>query len=94
MKAKKKFKCKRCSACCLTVGRTFWKNGDFHDIPELDKTANNGDHEDNGLPCEMLEFQDGIGVCLIHKNYGYEAKPIMCKEFPRGELCIGYRKKK
>ena len=86
-------KCKRCGACCLTVGRTFWKNGDYEDIPELRERANDGDYADYGVPCEMFELRGEIGVCLIHERYGYQAKPITCKEFPYdGKMCIGQTK--
>ena len=82
----------------MTVGRTFWKVGNvfcdgkpFGDIDDLNKLAMNGDHEDNELPCEMFEFSGKKGVCLIHKRYGYAAKPITCRIYPDGELC--YREK-
>ena len=85
-------KCERCGACCLTVGRTFWKNGDFDDIPELQERANDGRNFgrlwDPSVPCEMLELRGEIGVCLIHEKYGYKAKPTACKEYPDGELCF------
>ncbi len=79
--------CEQCGACCLTVGRTFWKNGDYEDIPELNEKANDGDHEDASVPCEMFELRGLISVCLIHEKYGYKAKPITCKEYPYGKLC-------
>ena len=82
-------KCKRCGTCCLTIGKTFWKHGDFDDIPELRERANNGEHTDDGAPCEMLEMRGEIGVCLIHERYGYEAKPKICREYPfDSEKCI------
>lgn len=79
----------------MTVGRTFWKVGNifadgkpFGGIKDLNDWAMNGDHEDGGLPCEMFEFRGEKGVCLIHKWYGYKAKPAVCKEYPNGELCF------
>lgn len=81
-------KCQRCGACCLTIGRTFWKHGDFDDIPELKEKANDGVSIDFGVPCEMFELRGEIGVCLIQERYGYEAKPEPCKEYPDGELCL------
>ena len=91
-------KCKRCGACCLTVGKTFWKYGDYDDIPELRDKANDGIskfqrlYEDFGVPCEMFELRGDIGVCLIHERYSFEAKPITCQEFPYdGKLCVGQR---
>lgn len=81
--------CKRCGRCCLEVGRTFWKNGNYDDIPELKKRANNGDHEDGDLPCEMLAIIEGKAICLIQRDYGYEAKPRVCRGYPEeGELCF------
>lgn len=81
-------KCERCGACCLTIGRTFWKNGDYKDIPELNERKKNGDHEDSGLPCEMFRFRGKSSACLIHERYGYKAKPEVCREYPDGELCF------
>jgi len=84
-----KFECKRCGLCCLTVGRTFWKNGDYKKIPELSKLAHNGDYEDGGLPCEMLSFEKGLAICLIEKKYGRKAKPDVCREYPEdGKKCF------
>ena len=80
--------CQRCGRCCLEVGRTFWKSGSlrfpkpFGDIDELNALANNGDHEDGGLPCEQLEIVDGKAICKIHRDYGYAAKPKACREYP------------
>jgi len=86
--------CEQCGCCCLTVGRTFWKAGDlnsskpFGSIELLNQWANDGDHEDNGLPCEMLYFVKGKAVCWIHARYGYDAKPVACKDYPDSELCF------
>lgn len=79
--------CKRCGNCCVDVGRTFWKVGKYTAIPYLDSLQNNGDHEDNGLPCEMLSFNGKKAVCGIHKIYGYEAKPEVCKQHEGDERC-------
>jgi len=78
----KAFVCQRCGRCCLEVGRTFWKGGDFDKHPALNALANDGDYEDGGLSCEMLRFEGGKAVCLIQKNFGHEAKPKACREFP------------
>ncbi len=71
----------------MTVGRTFWKNGDYDKIPELNEAANNGDYEDLGVPCEMFELRGEIGICLIHERYGKKAKPRVCREYPILEPC-------
>lgn len=82
-------KCQRCGRCCLEVGRTFWKTGDFSGIPELAERAKDGDHEDGELPCEMLRIERGKAICLIEKQYGRAAKPEVCREYPEnGELCF------
>ena len=86
--------CQRCGRCCLETGRTFWKNGlieakPFDGNSVLIAKATNGDHEDGGLPCEMLVITDGKAVCLIERDYGREAKPCACREYPEvGELCF------
>ena len=81
--------CKRCGKCCIEVGRTFWKVGDYGKIPELDEIARNGDHEDNELPCEQLEMVNSKAICKIHRDYGYPAKPKVCSRYPEdGELCF------
>jgi hypothetical protein len=71
------------------VGRTFWKTGDlcqpepsFDGIAELNTWAGDGDHEDNNLPCEMFEMEDGKAVCMIEFVYSYKAKPITCRNYP------------
>ena len=60
--------CKQCGKCCEAVGRTFWKNGDYEDCPELNNLANNGDYEDNGQPCEMLSYDRDKAVCSIEEK--------------------------
>ncbi len=83
--------CERCGNCCIDVGRTFWKNGDYESVNlDLHKLANNGDHEDNGLACEMLMFEHGEtlkAICFIHILYGYDAKPQVCKDHDGDERC-------
>lgn len=87
--------CQSCGRCCLEVGRTFWKHGNFRfpgnpfgDTEDLNQEALNGDHEDNGLPCEKLEITDGKAICTIHRDYGYAVKPIVCRDYPDGEPCF------
>ena len=81
-------KCKQCGNCCIDVGRTFWKNADYENVNAgLNELASNGDHEDNGLACEMLLFEGGKAVCLIHKLFGYDAKPDTCKDHDGDERC-------
>ena len=79
--------CKRCGMCCQDVGRTFWKVGDYRQWPQLEAIARNGDHEDNGEPCEMLRFVDGQAVCQIEEYYGREAKPRVCRMYPFEDPC-------
>ena len=86
-------RCKRCGNCCIDVGRTFWKVGSlnpdapFGDNSFLNQWAKNGGHEDNGLPCEMLRFENGKGICAIEEDYGREYKPIVCKDHQGDERC-------
>jgi len=82
----KKFECVRCGQCCISVGRTFWKNGDFSGIPELEIDARSEPYIDEGLPCEMLQMVDGLASCKIQEKYGYDMKPQVCREYPTQEL--------
>lgn len=95
----KENKCHRCGKCCREVGRTFWKAGcilfidinrQFGDCKALNDLANNGDHEDGGLPCEMLSYDEkGKAVCGIEELYGKKYKPTVCEEYPdEGEKCF------
>lgn len=80
--------CKRCGNCCIDVGRTWWKNGNYKRINQaLYDLSRNGDHEDGGKPCEMLRFQDGEAVCQIQENWGYDAKPEVCRDHEGDERC-------
>ena len=83
-----KMKCFNCGNCCIDVGRTWWKIGDYEKVNAgLAELSRNGDHEDNGLACEMLLFEGGKAVCLIHKLFGYKAKPDICKAHKGDERC-------
>jgi hypothetical protein len=35
----------------------------------------------------MLRFDEGRATCLIHAKYGYEAKPVACREHDGDERC-------
>jgi len=81
--------CHRCGLCCLDIGRTFWKGGTYNAQPALEIMANDGVYEDGSLPCEMLRFDNGLAVCLIHKLFGYHVKPAACRHYPEHEtLCF------
>ena len=75
-------KCVRCGQCCISVGRTFWKHGDFKDYPELRRLADQTESQDDGLPCGMLQMKDGVAACKIELLYGRRAKPRVCREYP------------
>ncbi len=82
------FECKRCGNCCNDVGRTFWKNGNYEDVDSwLDDWANDGDHEDGSLPCEMLHVDNGVARCFIQWKYGKGTKPLVCREHEGDERC-------
>jgi hypothetical protein len=91
--------CQRCGKCCAEVGRTFWKHGNlmggkkpFGDVDELNGLAANGEHQDDGLPCEMMEADPrapGKFLCKIHRVYGFAVKPAVCQSYPeQGEECF------
>ena len=61
---------------------------------ELNQLASNGDHEDGGLPCEMLTFENGLAVCKIERDFGKKYKPTVCVEYPcDGEKCFAEQEK-
>lgn len=84
--------CRRCGACCLTVGRTFWRNGDFVGCYPLELLAEQTESVDDGLPCEMLYVIAGVAHCRIECQYVREFKPEACREYPDGEPCHYYQK--
>jgi len=80
--------CKRCGLCCMTVGSTFWIHGDFEKWPDLQKRKDQARLcGDNAMPCQMLEVSGGATLCRIHRDYGIEAKPEVCRDHPEDELC-------
>lgn len=74
--------CIRCGQCCISVGRTFWRNGNFKDYPALRILAENTESQDDGLPCGMLQMTDGVAACKIEMEFGKSAKPKVCREYP------------
>lgn len=85
----------RCGLCCLEVGRTFWKCGRAdpsvisHWPAEITAQANNGDHQDGNLSCEMLVKVNHLYGCLLEIKYGRCAKPLICRQYPLyGEKCF------
>ena len=79
-------RCGRCGNCCKDVGRTFWKAGDYPHS-ELATLRHNDDHEDAGLPCEMLMWISGKSTCAIHLFLGEEFKPEVCREHDGDNRC-------
>ena len=78
--------CRQCGNCCIDVGQTWWKNGDYENIPILNRRKKHGDYEDGGLPCEMLRFRNGLAMCQIQEWFGYEAKPEVCRDHDGDEI--------
>ena len=74
--------CVRCGQCCISVGRTFWRHGNFKKFPELLLLAENTESLDDGLPCGMLQMTDGVASCRIELQFGKKAKPKVCREYP------------
>lgn len=56
------------------INRHLWDT-----LPALKARALDGDHEDNGMPCEMLQMDDeGNATCLIEEKHGRQFKPGAC----------------
>lgn len=79
--------CVRCGQCCISVGRTFWRNGNFPGGSPLAKMAETTPSVDDGLPCEMLEMLAGVATCRIQATFGKKFKPSVCREYPEGGPC-------
>lgn len=79
--------CVRCGQCCISEGRTFWRKGDFEEFPKLQLLADNTESQDDGLPCGMLQMTDGIAACKIELEFGKEAKPKVCRDYPGLKNC-------
>lgn len=75
-------KCLRCGHCCMAVGREFWLHGDYSRYPELLALSEIYTDTDDGLPCRMLQMIDGMAFCKIQIEYGYKAKPKICRQYP------------
>ncbi len=80
-------RCIRCGQCCISVGKTFWRNGDFPEGHPLARRAARATAVDGGLPCEMLKMVHGRATCTIERIYGRECKPQVCRDYPEGEPC-------
>lgn len=85
-------KCMQCGACCLAGGigyRYRWLDADITDEQKATLREERGLHSDTKPTCEMLVFgPDGLACCLVHKLFGHDKKPRLCKNYqPTGEAC-------
>lgn len=83
----KTFTCLRCGHCCMAVGTTFWRNGDFTRWPELQRLADTTDSQDDARPCQFLYISCGVASCMIEVEYGRKAKPDVCREYGENNQC-------
>ena len=92
--ADRKHKCVRCGQCCISVGSTFWINGDFGGYPELVEWQNETEPKDydDSMPCGMLNIEDSQASCYIEVCFGAEAKPRACQEHPESDKLCQYEK--
>lgn len=93
LKEFKDFECKKCGACCKD-----WSiHLDSRASKSLHKLLKNVSytkewHERKGKKnyLKMVNgrciFLEEDNLCYLHKNFGYERKPIVCKTFPRSFL--------
>jgi len=75
--------CKRCGKCCSIVGRLHWTTGNLDAMQKKflrDILAGNP-------VCEMLVYEGGQAVCLVHKMFGKEHKPVACQEYNEDGKC-------
>jgi len=96
-------KCKRCGYCCEITRPEMWEMSDLTDkqkkrlLKERDKYPKfPKERKCRYHYCKMLVFEEGKAVCLIHKLFGYDAKPENCKKFPSNpkelKICKGNNK--
>ena len=77
--------CKRCWHCCMAVGREFWMRGGYEyrpEFPKLQELAKKYVDSGDGLPCRMLVLVNGVAYCYIEMQYGRDAKPQVCRDYP------------
>ena len=99
-----KHKCHRCGVCCMRTGSAFWTRT-LQDGSELvpaqiltyiESKARRYKkvHHSNDQPCDMLmPGADGKWICVLHRFYGKQAKPQICREYPvNKKRCIGMAK--
>ena len=88
--------CLRCGLCCK-VHYDHWLKAELTADEktmlrfEVRSRYPKGDSEH----CEMLVQENGLAVCLIHRELGKSRKPALCRDYPpAGQACKGKRNKK
>ncbi len=75
--------CTRCGLCCMDVGPNFWRSSEHPLIKWIcDKTTPDS-CSDHG-PCDALIRHGDTSTCLLQKHLKYKAKPLACRDYPRG----------
>jgi Fe-S-cluster containining protein len=91
------FKCDGCGKCC----KFHWKiNLKVNEIKKLEKLGfKKQDFVNINFNGPVLKFKnkkcfflDDDNLCRIHKKFGYEYKPFICKKFPFPESICGIPK--
>jgi hypothetical protein len=81
--------CQQCGRCCRElVEKDFWRQAKLtREQKEILEQKKNPPEKG----CEML--MDDTGECLIHKLFGYNAKPDLCRNYPkeRHKTCLRER---
>ena len=74
----------RCGKCCIKhADPDEWTKSETVKVDkELLKRERARYPDGDKSWCEMLAFDGKTAICLVHKIYGYEAKPEGCKDYP------------
>lgn len=93
--------CNRCGRCCLWLAKPdAWISVSLMDLPPIPPDVRINQNrlyllsERGKYPpkqveraCDMLVFENGLAVCLVHKLLGVEFKQPECVNYCGGDFC-------
>ena|SRR3990167_1287708 len=84
------FICTQCGECCIylddykKIDIDFWRKGELTEVQIKQLLEARKNFPVSTVGCEMLIMVNGQSMCLIHKLFGYDKKPEVCKKQPFG----------
>ncbi len=76
--------CKRCGECCRREPNVDeWQHSKLSDKSKYELIKETGSYSPikGDRTCEMLVFDVVTYTCLVHKAFGYNAKPEQCRKW-------------